>query len=424
MKNQIYTLSFLIIVILFPKNLNAQSNSEVLSQLFYGASDVVDQAEEFISLSVDAVWYASDINNSNTTFGTLTQSASNLEYWTYSASPYDQMVLVFADNSSIKFKFDKIDGFVDETAGDFKNSHAMDFTSEIPGFINIRVQSQIGPVNDRIEWNRTITGNTIVGETKVDVNIVNTGNKKVDVSSGYAFGDYYDQNSGTVTTSYANFSINEYYKTNLGHNSNKGIFVQSREIFNNNSATGDFGNYQFSNARCFWVGGTAFGDSAYVGVYNQAIEVYNWSSSGQLLKNNQNYGTIQYDRELIENSNGAYIVANCSDGKTYYLYRVLSPAIKLSTKTNNVFNSKVLSQNYPNPFRTSTNIYYNLSQISNVEIKILNSAGQTIELLVSEKQPAGDYNINFNAKDLAPGIYYYKIETDIFSETKKMLLKK
>jgi len=423
MKNQIYILSFFLFVVFFPKNINAQDDSELLSQLFYGASDIVDQAEEFVSLSVDAVWLASSIMNGNIYTGTLTQSNSNLDYWTYSAGPNDKLVLTFANNAVVNFKFSSIDGYVDETADDFKNSHAMDFISEIPGIINLRVQSNIGPVNDRIEWKRTITGNTVIGETKVDVSIVNTGNKKVDVSSGYAFGDYYDQNSGTVTTSYANFSINEYYKTNLGHNSNKGIFVQSREIFTNNSATGDFGSYQFSDARCFWVGGTAFGDSARAGIYNQAIEVYNWSATGQLLKNNQNYGNVSYDRQLIENSNGAYIVANCNDGKNFYLYRVLSPAIISNIKIN-MLNAENLSQNYPNPFHTSTTIHYNLTEISDVKIKILNAAGQTIELLVSERQPAGEYDLLFNAKNLAQGIYYYKIETDLFSETKKMLIKK
>lgn len=423
MKNQFYILTFLFLIVFFPKPSKAQENSELLSQLFYGASDVVDQAEEFISLSVDAVWLASEINNNNTTTGTLSQNTSNLQYWNYSPSPYDKLVLVFADKSVLNFTFAKIDGFVEETADDFKNSHAMDFTSELPGLINIRIQSQIGPISDIISWDRTITGTTIVGETKVDVNIANTGNKKVDVSSGYAFGDYFDQNTGTVTTSYANFSINESYKTNLGHNSNKGIFVQSREIFTNNSASGDFGSYQFNNARCFWVGGTAFGDSAYVGVYNQAIEVYNWSASGQLLKNNQNYGNISYDRQLVENSNGAYIIANCSDGKKFYLYRVLNPPI-ISTGINNNSITENLSQNYPNPFDQSTTINYHLSRESDVKIKIFNSAGRTIETLISESQAAGEHTIEFNAARLNSGVYYYQIETDFFSETKKMLLKK
>lgn len=423
MKNQLYSLFFLLVFVLFSNFSHSQNDTEILSQLFYGANDIVEQAEEFVSLSVDAVWFASSLLDVNTTTGTLTQSGDNLNYWTYAYEPYDKLIMKFANNAEIHFKFNSIDGFVDETAEDFKNSHAMDFTSEIPGMINLRIQSRIGPVDDRIDWQRTISGNTTIEGIKLDVNITNTGNKKEDLSSGYAFGDYYNENSGTVSSSDANFSINESYKTNLGHNSNKGIFVQSREIYTNNSASGDFGTYQFNNARCFWVGGTAFGDSAYVGVYNQAIEVYNWSASGQLLKNNQVYANISYDRQVVENSNGAYIIANCNDGKTFYLYRVLNPPL-ISGIINNELDSNLRLTNYPNPFSSVTNISYYLSEGSDVEITIYNSVGQTIKTVLSENLPKGEHNYDFHANGLKSGIYYYQIETERFTETKKMFLKK
>lgn len=423
MKILIYKLS-LLLIILFSKYTHAQQDSELLSQLFYGVSDVVEQAVDFVSLSVDAVWYASEVNNTKTTTGTLKQSTSNPDVWTYSSSPYDKMVLVFSNNATVNFKFDEIDGFVDKTAEDFKNSNSMDFVSEIPGLINLRIKSRIGPFNNRIEWNRTITGSTVIGETKVNVDFVNTGYRDVEVSGGFAFGNYYDQNIGSASTSYSNFSISESYKTQLGHNSNDGIFVQSIQIICNNSATGDFGSFKFNNADCFWVGGTRFADSARVGIYNKAIEVYNWSASGQLLKNGQNYGTLMYDRQVYENSEGAYIMANCVDGKKFYLYRALYPLIISGIEANNNLNKESLSQNYPNPFSSETTICYYLARESDVKIKIFNSSGQTIEVLVSERQPSGKHSIEFSAKDLIPGIYYYQIETDIFSETRKMLLKK
>jgi hypothetical protein len=200
--------------------------------------------------------------------------------------------------------------------------------------------------------------------------------------------------------------------------------VQSRQIINNNSANGEFGSFKFNNANCFWVGGTAFADSARGGIYNQAIEVYNWSATGQLLKNNQIYGNIAYDRQLVEYSNGAYIVANCTDGKTFYLYRALYPLVISGIETEQLIIPEMLHQNYPNPFSSTTTINYHLPRASDVKIHIYNSAGQAIELLVSENQPEGEHSVGFNAKHLLPGIYYYKIETEFFSETKKMLIKK
>jgi hypothetical protein len=424
MKNTFSAIGVFFFIFITTKSITAQTNSEILNQLFYGAVDIIDQGEDLIGLSVDAVWYASEINNNITTKGTLTQSTSNPDVWAYSSNPYDKLVLIFANKAVVNFKFAKIDGYVDGTADDFKSSHEMDFTSEIPGMINLRIQSRIGRANERVEWNRTITGNTILEETKVNANVNNTGNRKQEVSGSFAFGDYYNRTTGTVSTSYTDFSINESYKTQIGLNSKNGVYIQSRQIINNNSATGNFGSFQFKNADCFWIGGTQFADSARAGIYNKATEVYNWSATGELWLNNQKYGDIKYDRQIFENSNGAYIIANCNDGKTFYLYRVLYPAIITKTRFPDKLNSDELSLNYPNPFTTSTTINFNLEKESNVSITILNSAGQTIEQLVSCREPAGEHQVAFNGRNLPPGIYYYKIETDIFSETKKMIKRK
>jgi pSer/pThr/pTyr-binding forkhead associated (FHA) protein len=424
MKHIFFTLTAFLILSLFPKATNSQGNSEILGQLFYGAVDIVDQGEDFIGLSIDAVWYASEINKIITTTGTLTQNTLNTDLWTYSSSPNDKLVLIFANKAVVNFKFAKIDGYVEGTEEDFKNSHEMDFTSEIPGMINLRIQSRIGRANERTEWIRTITGKSVLEETPVNANINNTGYRKQEVSGSFAFGDYYNKTSGTVSTSYADFSINESYKTQIGLNSKNGVYIQSRQIINNNSASGNFGSFQFKNANCFWIGGTQFADSARAGIYNKATEVHNWSATGELLLNNQKYGDIKYDRQIYENSNGAYIIAGCQDGKIFYLYRVLYPAIITNAKFSNKLNSDVLSQNYPNPFNTLTTIDYLLEKESNVSIAILNSKGQTIEQLVSQKQSAGKHQVAFNSKYLAPGVYYYRIETELFSETKKMIKRK
>ena len=82
-----------------------------------------------------------------------------------------------------------------------------------------------------------------------------------------------------------------------------------------------------------------------------------------------------------------------------------------------------LSSNYPNPFSSSTVIYYSLPKSSQVSLKIYNSAGQEIETLVNELQPAGSYEVTFNADDLPGGIYFYSITANDFVSVKKMLIK-
>lgn len=87
-----------------------------------------------------------------------------------------------------------------------------------------------------------------------------------------------------------------------------------------------------------------------------------------------------------------------------------------------LLNSFVLSQNYPNPFNPSTIISYQLAAGSNVEVKIFDVLGNEIGTLVSEFKTAGRYEIEFNAAGLTSGVYFYKIITDSFIETKKMVL--
>ncbi|MDD5360707.1 MAG: M28 family peptidase [Ignavibacteria bacterium] len=83
-----------------------------------------------------------------------------------------------------------------------------------------------------------------------------------------------------------------------------------------------------------------------------------------------------------------------------------------------------LSQNYPNPFNSTTSIKYSVPKNSNVELKIYDLLGREVRTLVNEYQNAGNYVVMFNAGELASGVYFYKLSTDKFSETKKMLLTK
>ena len=81
-----------------------------------------------------------------------------------------------------------------------------------------------------------------------------------------------------------------------------------------------------------------------------------------------------------------------------------------------------LSQNYPNPFNPSTTIDFSIPEGSFVSLKIFNSLGQEIEALVSKDLIAGKYKYDWNAKELTSGIYFYKLQTENFIETKKMIL--
>lgn len=83
-----------------------------------------------------------------------------------------------------------------------------------------------------------------------------------------------------------------------------------------------------------------------------------------------------------------------------------------------------LSQNYPNPFNSTTAISYQLSALSQVELIIYNLLGQKVATLVSEKQPAGIYTVEWDATDFANGVYLYRLDAGSFSATRKLILLK
>ncbi len=83
-----------------------------------------------------------------------------------------------------------------------------------------------------------------------------------------------------------------------------------------------------------------------------------------------------------------------------------------------------LFQNYPNPFNPTTKIKFDIPLGGFTSVKIYDIMGREVDNLVNENLKAGSYEIEFNGVNKASGIYYYKIYTDKFQETKKMILVK
>jgi len=83
-----------------------------------------------------------------------------------------------------------------------------------------------------------------------------------------------------------------------------------------------------------------------------------------------------------------------------------------------------LSQNYPNPFNPSTNLEFGISDLGFVSLKVYNASGEEVATLVNEVKAAGYYTVNFNASGLSSGIYFYTLQVNNFTATKKMLLVK
>jgi hypothetical protein len=80
-----------------------------------------------------------------------------------------------------------------------------------------------------------------------------------------------------------------------------------------------------------------------------------------------------------------------------------------------------LSQNYPNPFNPSTTISYSLPKTAVVSLRIFNTLGQEVSMLVNERKEPGYYQTTWNA-NVPSGIYFNRLQAGGFVETKKMIL--
>ncbi|NIR93647.1 MAG: T9SS type A sorting domain-containing protein, partial [Gammaproteobacteria bacterium] len=81
-----------------------------------------------------------------------------------------------------------------------------------------------------------------------------------------------------------------------------------------------------------------------------------------------------------------------------------------------------LFQNYPNPFNSSTTIPFSIGTSAHVRLKIFNILGQEIVTLVNKVLDSGNYEVTWEAANVASGIYWYQLQSDGFTESKKLLL--
>jgi peptide deformylase len=83
-----------------------------------------------------------------------------------------------------------------------------------------------------------------------------------------------------------------------------------------------------------------------------------------------------------------------------------------------------LEQNYPNPFNPVTKISYSIPRSSKVVLKVFDVSGREVATLENSERAAGIHQVTFDAHHLASGVYYYRLVSDGFVQTKKIVLTK
>lgn len=115
---------------------------------------------------------------------------------------------------------------------------------------------------------------------------------------------------------------------------------------------------------------------------------------------------------------------NSGDQWNFAANKVINVVQPTGIEDDILVNSFRLSQNYPNPFNPSTVISWQSAVGSQQTMRLFDALGNEVATLVDEWKEAGNYSVNFDARGLASGIYYYKLSVGNFTSTKKMILTK
>ena len=108
--------------------------------------------------------------------------------------------------------------------------------------------------------------------------------------------------------------------------------------------------------------------------------------------------------------------------KMEYTEGLFSDITGINNISTTIPTSFSLSQNYPNPFNPMTNFKFSILNAGNVKIVVYDVMGREVQTLVNEKLSAGTYEVKFDGSMLTSGVYFYKMVSERYTETKRMLL--
>ena len=158
---------------------------------------------------------------------------------------------------------------------------------------------------------------------------------------------------------------------------------------------------------------------------------------------NNKFSELFYGTSLYDDKVGILVAPSVSNPQVinyFFDYSVISNRVEANKLLQNtIFNligkpvsvsyndviipsSAKLYQNYPNPFNPVTNLEFSISKSGFVSLKIFDMLGNEVATLVNAKLKPGSYKYNFDASVFSSGVYFYKLRTDDYIETRKMTI--
>ena len=162
--------------------------------------------------------------------------------------------------------------------------------------------------------------------------------------------------------------------------------------------------------------------------YDYATIKYNSLGAQQWIQRYNGPGNSTDDARMvaIDTSGNVYVsgtsrgIASARD----YATIKYSQTIGIQIISSEIPSGFSLEQNYPNPFNPVTNIKFSIPKSGAVTLKVFDVSGREVSQLIKENMSAGSYNYDFNASHLSSGVYFYRLETEGFTDIRKMMLVK
>jgi hypothetical protein len=204
-----------------------------------------------------------------------------------------------------------------------------------------------------------------------------------------------------------------------------------------NWATWDRNIVADSSQRKMWDDGTHGDALAGDSIYAVQFDYTTLNQVGQIYK----FGIRGGDNEAGSGGFGANEVININDGASTFKaesqwgeinvgfysawdYPNHKPAGATSVGPDGTPLVYSLGQNYPNPFNPATVIDFSIAKQSVVTLKVFNILGQEVSTLVNETMLPGNHQVSFNARNLASGMYFYRLQAGNFTDIRKMVILK
>jgi hypothetical protein len=164
---------------------------------------------------------------------------------------------------------------------------------------------------------------------------------------------------------------------------------------------------------------TINGNNIFAGTLDSGVFISTNSGQNWIEKNQGFIVNPQVRALLIVND---YIFAGTINYSVWR--RSLSEIIGVKNISTEVPAEFELGQNYPNPFNSMTNVKFKMLNGGEVKIVVYDISGREVRTLVDARLEAGVYEVRFDSGDLPSGVYFYRMETDKFTETRKLILMK